>query len=64
MKGFRTYIFFAATVALGIVDIVDPTLLSTALNLDATGKSWVIIGLGVGGVILRKITNTPAGKQK
>lgn len=52
---YREWLFYMATVLLGIVDLLDPTILTTALGLDSRGKAVVIILLAVIGFMLRKI---------
>ena len=52
---FKEWAFYLATVLLGIVDLLDPTILTTALGLDARGKAVVIILIAVIGFLLRKL---------
>lgn len=52
---YREWLFYMATALLGIVDILDPTILSTALGLDTRGKAVIVVLLAVIGVMLRKL---------
>jgi hypothetical protein len=57
-KGWKTRILNATIILIGVVELVDPVLLSTALGYGPQGKAALIITIGVVGFILRQFTNT------
>ena len=59
-EGWKTRTLAAATVLLGVLDLVDPSLLSTALGYDPQGRAALVITIGVAAFLLRQWTKTPA----
>lgn len=64
MKGFKTIAFAAMVAVMGILELIDPDVLSTAFGLGDQGRSIVIIGVGVVMAVLRAATSTPLGKKQ
>lgn len=60
LAGWRTRIVAFAGIALGILGLVDPQVVTAALGFGARGHSWVLIGFAVSMVVLRQVTTKPA----
>lgn len=63
LAGWKTRIFNALVFALGIVTMIDPTLVTQAFGLGPRGTAILLCAIGVCGFILREITKGPAGKK-
>lgn len=61
--GWRTRIFSAAVALLGIVEMLDPGLITVAFGLGQRGNAILLIVIAVATFILRQITTTPPGKK-
>ncbi len=59
LDGLKTRILAFLTMAAGGITVVDPTLLSTALALDARGQAWLLVGLGALTWLFRELTKKP-----
>ncbi len=59
-EGWKTRTLAAATVLLGVLDLIDPSLLSTALGYGPQGRAALVITIGVAAFLLRQWTKTPA----
>lgn len=59
LQGWKTRIFAASLLVLGLVDALDPSILSTALGLGDRGHAVVLVLAAVGTFILRQMTTTP-----
>ena len=64
LAGWKTRIFSAFIAILGIVEMADPELITSALGLGQRGHSIVLIVIAVGVYILRQLTTTPPGTPK
>lgn len=60
LEGWKTRLLAVATFALGIVEIIDPALLTTALGFGQQGRAALFLGIGVAIFILRQVTKTEA----
>lgn len=60
LEGWKTRLLAFATVVLGGLDLVDPSLLSTALGYGPQGRAAIVVIVGVAIFVLRQITKTPA----
>ena len=56
-KGWKTRILAAVTILYGVLELIDPALLSTALGYGPQGRAALVISLGVIGFILRQFTH-------
>ena len=63
MTGWRTRIFSSAVAVLGVIEMVDPGLITAALGLGQRGNAILLITIAVATFILRQITTTPPGKK-
>jgi hypothetical protein len=61
LRGWRTRIFAAAVFLLGIVDTIDPYMISSLFGYKYQGL--VIMALGMMTWGLREITSTPPGSE-
>lgn len=64
LDGWKTRLLALATAGLGLVELLDPSLVSEALGLDGQGKAAVTLGIGVAMLILREITSKPGALAK
>lgn len=60
LEGWKTRLFALCVALLGIVDALDPTLITTALGLGARGNAILLIAIAVSIFVLRQITHSPA----
>lgn len=58
--GWKTRLLAFCVALLGVVEAVDPTLITSALGLNERGNSILLIAIAVAIFILRQITTTPA----
>jgi hypothetical protein len=58
MTGWKTVAFNALLAAWGVVETADVTAV-----LGEGNASWVVMGVGIIGMILRGMTNTPIFKK-
>ena len=63
MTGWRTRIFSSAVAVLGVVEMLDPGLIASALWLGQRGNAVLLITIAIATFILRQITTTPPGKK-
>lgn len=62
IKGWRTRLFALAVSVLGIVEVIDPTLIANVVGDEYRGWAYLTIALVT--VLLREITKEPAPKIK
>lgn len=68
-KGYRTIVFNAVVAGVGAIMPMLSEIFGFAQGLDWTkyvtenAVPWVILGIGVGGIILRYATKGPVGKK-
>jgi hypothetical protein len=60
LEGWKTRLLAIATFALGVVEIIDPALLTTALGFGPQGRAALFLVIGVLIFALRQWTKTPA----
>jgi len=60
LEGWKTRMLAFATFALGIIEIIDPALLTTALGFGQQGRAALFLVIGVAIFILRQVTKTEA----
>lgn len=60
LEGWKTRLLALCVAFLGIVEAVDPTLITSAFGLDQRGNAVLLIAIAVAIFILRQITSTPA----
>ena len=63
MKGFKTVFFMVAAALVGIMDYIEPSILSDALGVGDQGRALIAILVPVGGFLLRMVTSSPMGKK-
>lgn len=59
LSGWKTRLLALATAALGLVELLDPMLVSQALGLNDQGRAVATIVIGATMLILREITSKP-----
>lgn len=64
LAGWKTRIFSALVAVLGIVDMLDPELITTAVGLGPRGHAILLIAIAVCVWVLRQLTTTPPGTPK
>lgn len=64
LAGWRTRLFSVLVALLGVVEMVDPGLVTTAFGLDARGNALILIVIGVSSWILRQITSGPPAPMR
>ena len=64
LKGWKTRAVAVATGVLGLLSLLDPDILTSALGLTSRGHSILLIGLAVTMWLLREVTDTAAGKKE
>jgi hypothetical protein len=60
LQGWKTRLLAVATFALGIVEIIDPALLTQALGFGQQGRAALFLVIGVAIFVLRQVTKTEA----
>lgn len=60
LSGWKTRLLSLCVAVLGIVEALDPSLITTAFGLGARGNAVLLISIAVAIFILRQITTSPA----
>ncbi len=60
LKGYRTIVLSTAVAVNGFLQATDWTV----LGFSAQTAGWIVMVLGVVGIILRFYTDTPAGRKE
>lgn len=63
LAGWKTHIFNALVIVLGIVTALDPALVTQAFGFGPRGTAIVLCVIGLCGMVLREITKGPARKK-
>lgn len=63
LAGWKTRIFAGLVSLLGLVELLDPNIVSTALGLGDRGHAVTLLVIGVSTYVLRQITTGPAGSK-
>ena len=62
-KGWKTLSFMAAGMAVSILDLVSPEIMSDALGLTGQGRAILLVAVPTIGFLLRMVTSTPIGRK-
>lgn len=60
LEGWKTRLLAFCVALLGIVEALDPALITTALGIGQRGNAILLICIAVAIFVLRQITSTPA----
>lgn len=60
LEGWKTRLLAFSVALLGIVEALDPSLITAALGLGARGNAILLITIAVAIFILRQLTTSPA----
>lgn len=64
LAGWKTRIFSGLVFLYGLVELLDPNVITSAFGLGTRGHAVSILAIAVMTYILRQITTGPAGNQK
>jgi hypothetical protein len=60
LEGWKTRLLSLCVAVLGIVEALDPSLITTAFGLGSRGNAILLITIAVAIFVLRQLTNSPA----